>query len=127
MIIMFLMGIFAAFSAQISVLSFSVHGLNRAINNTPIEVMYQSVIIYEGEAYFDKSNFENAINYYYDFALNKYVKEKEIDFYYYNPSDGSMCIDNLCSAVEITINCKLMFDVDITRSMYYELGGGKNG
>ena len=78
MIIMFLMGIFAAFSAQISVLSFSVHGLNRAINNTPIEAMYQSVIIYEGEVYFDKSKFENAINYYYDFALNKYVKEKAV-------------------------------------------------
>lgn len=127
MIILFLTAIMMMFTAQISMISFSVQGLNRAIIATPIEAMYSSIILTDDHQYFDKEKFENTLLTYYESSLSRYTNNKEIEFYYYNKSDGSMCLTNECNAVEISIKCKLIFNYDYSRTMYYEIEGRNNG
>ena len=127
MIVMFILAIFVFFTAQTSLICFSYQGVNRAVINTPIEAMYSSIRFEDGEQYFDKEVLENKLLNYYDASLSRYTKNMEIEFYYYNIDDGSMCLTNKCNAVEISVDCKLTFDVKYHRVMYYEIKGGLNG
>ena len=127
MILLFLSAILLVFSAQIFALNFSIQGLNRAIINTPIELMYRTVYIGSSDVQFDSKKFEIELLKYYDQTLSRYSKERTIDFYYYDLADGSMCLRNYCDAVEITIDCKLMMTYTFHRVMYYELRRNNNG
>ncbi len=121
MIIVFLSAILVIFSGQLFFLNYSFQGLNRAIIATPIELMFNTVK-YEGDdVRFNKSAFEEMILNYYENTLTRYAKTYEVDFYYYDSNDYSMCISDSCSSVEITIDCKLMQSYDYHRVMYYEL------
>ena len=102
-------------------LSFSIHGIKRAIFSTPIELMNNTVLFSEDGIYFNKTKFENTVLNYYQNILPRYTKEYDVDFYYYNLLDGSMCIEDECSGVEITVNCKLTFVNNFSRTMYYEI------
>ena len=127
MILLFLSAILVVFCGILFSLSFSIQGLNRAIINTPIELMYRTVTYLENDIIFNPSAFESDMISYYDKALARYVENYDIDFYYYNIEDGSMCLTSPCKAVEITIECKLMMEYDYKRVMYYELRGKTNG
>lgn len=122
MIIMFLSAILTLFCGQLFFLNYSIQGLNRAIISTPIEMMTIGVRYGEDGVFLNKTAFENAVKDYYDSQLYRYAKSYDLSFYYYNASDGSMCLTNDCSAVEITVDCKLMSTYDYHRVMYYELG-----
>ena len=121
MILLFLSAILVVFCGLLFSLSFSVQGLNRAIINTPIEMMYRTVVFNNSEMKFEKEKFEENIMSYYDSTIIRYSKEYEVDFYYYDLSDGSMCLSNYCSCVEISVDCKLIMDYTFKRVMYYEL------
>ena len=123
MIMLFLSSILVVFCGMVFSLSFSIQGLNRAIINTPIELMYRTVKFDGEELLFNISQLESDLLSYYDKALTRYTKTFDVDFYYYNFEDGSMCLYKTCNAVEITIECKLMMEYDYRRVMYYELRG----
>ncbi len=116
-----LSGIFVIFAGGIFSLSFSIQGLKRSIINTPIELMYRSVELVDGEIKFEKNKLNQILLTYYNGILPRYSKEHNIELYYYNIDDESFCIEDYCSAIEITVNCKLIFDYDFTRTMYYEI------
>ena len=80
MILLFLSAILLVFSAQIFALNFSIQGLNRAIINTPIELMYRTVYIGSSDVQFDSKKFEIELLKYYDQTLSRYSKERTIDF-----------------------------------------------
>ena len=127
MILLFLSAILVVFCGMLFSLSFSIQGLNRAIISTPIELMYRTVM-YKGEdLVFNQREFEQDMLSYYNKSLARYVDTYDIDFYYYNIEDGSMCLTKTCNAVEISIECKLMMEYDYKRVMYYELRGKNNG
>ena len=123
MILLLLSAVLVVFSGLLFSLSFSIQGLNRAIINTPIEMMYRTVAFNNNEMKFEKEKFEENIMSYYDSTIVRYSKSYDVDFYYYELKDGSMCLSNYCSGVEITVNCKLMMDYTFRRVMYYELRG----
>lgn len=127
MILIFLSALLTMYSAQIFTLSFSIHGLNRAVIATPIELMYNAVNFTTEGGYFNKITFQDTVNKYYDNILPRYCKEHEVSFYYYNPEDGSMCLSKTCSGVEISIKCKLTITYEYNRTMFYELRGKNNG
>ena len=127
MIILFISAILYVFTSYLSILCFCYQGINRAVINTPIELMYSSIKIEDGSYSFDSGKFESTIMTYYESSLSRYTSSREIEFYYYNFEDGSMCLTNYCSAVEISIDCKLIFGTDYHRVMFYEIRGGKNG
>ena len=53
MILILFSAIFSVFSVQFFTINFAVTGLNRAIINTPIEMMYRDVINDGGNMYFN--------------------------------------------------------------------------
>lgn len=127
MILIWISAILMMFSAQIFSLSFSIQGLNRAVINTPIEMMYLSVNVSNEGMIFLKSDLEERLNSYYDTMLSRYSKSYSVEYYYYDPTDDSMCVSSKCTAVEITINCKLIANYDYTRVMYYQIKDNHNG
>lgn len=127
MINVLLSGIFVLIMGGIFSISFSFQGLNRAIINTPIESMFRTVEIENEGVFFDKNSFQNTMMRYYDNVIPRYAKEYSVEFYYFNLSDGSMCVSNFCSSVEITVNCKLIFNYDYSRTMTYSIRRTSNG
>ena len=121
MIILFISALLIVFCAQIFTFSFCLQGLNRAVINTPIELMYNTVTFAGSDGSFSKSNFEHMLMSYYDNVLPRYSAKHKVVFYYYNPSDGSMCLTDKCKAVEIGVKCKLTNGYVYNRVMYYEL------
>ena len=75
MILLFLSAILVVFCGLLFSLSFSVQGLNRAIINTPIEMMYRTVAFNNSEMKFEKEKFEENIISYYDSTIIRYSKE----------------------------------------------------
>ena len=127
MIILFLSAIIGVFSLQFFVLNYSIQGINRAVINTPIELMYKSVTFQEESPTFQIDKFESLLLDYYQSILPRYTKSYEIDFYFYVSGDESMCLENNCDGVEITINCKLNISYDYHRVMYYQMVEVNNG
>ena len=127
MIIIFISVIFGAYSLQFFALNYSIQGLNRAIVFTPIEMMYKSVSAYSETPDFNRKDFEYIIMRYYDHIIPRYSKDYEVEFYYYNLQDGSMCLTDTCKGVEITVNCKLNVTYQYHRVMYYELKEANHG
>ena len=121
MINVLLSGIFVLFAGGMFSISFCYQGLNRAVINTPIEVMFRTVEVENHSIHFDKNLFEESLLNYYDNTLPRYSKSHTVSFYYYNVEDESMCIENLCDAVEVTVNCKLIFNNDYSRTMSYRI------
>lgn len=127
MIILFISAILTSICYQIYTLNFQIQGINRAIVTAPIEVMFSSISIDEDEVWFIKNDLENTLNTYYSKILPRYCKSFTTDYYYYNPSNGSMCISNHCYAFEVTIDCKLNAAYTLERIMYYQIRDNYNG
>lgn len=127
MIILLISTIIGLVSVQFFALNYSIQGLNRAIIYTPIEMMYKSVKMYGEMPYFNIDDFELIVTNYYSKILPRYTNEYTLDFYYYNVSDGSMCLTNECDGVEITIICKLNITYEYKRVMFYEMSKTNNG
>lgn len=127
MIIMFISVIIGVVSLQYFALNYSIQGLNRAILFTPIELMYKSVSASSDKPLFDRDSFEYIVMRYYNSILPRYTKKYNVDFYYYNSFDGSMCLTDNCDGVEITLDCKLNITYTYHRVMFYEMKETNNG
>ena len=127
MILMFISMLIGIVSLQYFTLNYSIQGLNRAILYTPIELMYKCVSASGDKPHFDRDDFEGIVLDYYGHIIPRYSKNYEVEFYYYNLEDESMCITSYCDAVEITIDCKLNATYQYHRVMFYELRRVNNG
>lgn len=123
MILLFISAILVSFTGLLFSLNFSMQGLNRAVINTPIELLYRTVSYEDEILKFEKDRVEADLSHYYSKSLSRYCKDYTVDYYFYNKADGSMCLNNRCDAVEITVNCKLIMNYIFYRVMYYELKG----
>ena len=123
MILLFISAILVSFTGLLFSLNFSMQGLNRAVINTPIELLYRTVSYEDEILKFEKDRVEEDLSHYYNKSLSRYCKDYSVDYYFYNKVDGSLCLNNRCDAVEITVNCKLIMNYTFYRVMYYELKG----
>ena len=121
MIFMLLSALIMVFSLQFFTLNYQIQGLNRAIVSTPIELMYQDVVTTESGAGFESEQIKSHLISYYDKTITRYTEEYDVSFYFYQKSDHSMCLDDRCDGVEITVNCKLILDYEYNRVMYYQI------
>jgi len=126
-ILLFISAILVSFSGILFSLNFSVQGLNRAVINTPIELMYRTVSYKEDILLFEKDKLKKDLNTYYDKVLPRYCDDYKVEYYFYNKNDDSMCLSDRCNSVEISINCKLILNYTFYRVMYYEMKGRING
>ena len=127
MILLLISMLIGVYSIQFFALNYSIQGLNRAIIFTPIEMMYKCVNVYGDKPEIIKNDFEYLVLNYYKNILPRYTKNYEVEFYYYNSSDESVCIYDQCDGVEITIDCKLNVTYDYHRVMFYQIMENNNG
>ena len=127
MIIMLLCPLIGLVSLQYFTLNYGIQGLNRAILYTPIELMIKGVMSLGDKPSIIRDDFEYIVMSYYDSIIPRYSKEYTVDFYYYNSEDLSMCLEDTCDGVEITIECVLNMTYHYQRVMYYEIKETNNG
>ena len=127
MIIMLLCPLIGLVSLQYFTLNYGIQGLNRAILYTPIELMVKGVMSLGDKPSIVRDDFEYIVMSYYDSIIPRYSKEYTVDFYYYNSEDLSMCLEDTCDGVEITIECVLNMTYHYQRVMYYEIKEANNG
>ena len=114
--------LFASFT-----LSFRLQTINRVIINTPIEIFELSIPlanIDEENVYFDKNKLESKILSYYQNNISEYFKSYDVSFYYYNQADNSICVNDQCNAVEITVDGIYMFNFHYEKTIEYEIHKG---
>ena len=114
--------LFASFT-----LTFRLQTINRAIISTPVELFETSIPVAnvdENNFYFDKTTLESRILNYYSETISSYFKSYDVDFYYYNQSDKSICVSDECNAVEITVTGNYIFNFSYARSIFYEIHRG---
>ena len=116
------MFLFASFT-----LTYRLQTINRAIINTPVELFELSIPLVnvdENNLYFDKTKLENKVLSYYSEKFDGLFKSYDVDFYYYNQNDKSICVDDECNAVEITVTGNYFLTFNYEKSISYEIHKG---
>lgn len=102
--------------------------INRVVVNTPIQLFETSIITIkypdEKVLYFNKELLKTNLSKYYDDNLLKVFKNYQMELYYYNQENGSLCLSDQCNAVEVMIKGKYILDMDYLRSIKYEIHKG---
>ena len=105
----------ALMSLQLFTLTYRINGVNRTMFNIPKGIFESSIPLvqntYYPTIYYDKTILEDSLTYYFDTNLHKYVSHFDLEFYYYNQQDDSICVSDKCNAVEITLKASIMLDI----------------
>ena len=106
-------------------LGFQIITLNRVLTNTPLSIVETSIIqdpyIEEENVLFSKVQFEKRLNYYYEFELKNFKDRYNLDFYYFNQEDRSICMDDECSAVMVKFQANLFHDYHYERDLVFRV------
>ena len=122
MIISFLV---VTLSFNFFMMSYQVNGLNRLVMNAPISLFETAIelmdINEDNGPIFNKETLENNLTSYFDFSLPHYTDEYEVNFYYYNPSDHLVCLNENAKAVEVSVSASFIFAYQYQKTMFYEI------
>lgn len=106
-------------------MSYQSNGFNRLVMNAPISLFETAIelmdINEESGPIFNKEVLERNLTSYFDYSLPHYTEEYEVNFYYYNPSDHSVCIDEKAKAVEVKVSASFIFSYQYQKTMFYEI------
>ena len=115
---------FSSYSA-----SFHLQIVNRAVVYTPIEIFETSIEVIsrqdEDNLYFNKSLLEEMLDNYYERAINNHLSSYTVEKYYYNQADGSICVNNYCNAIEVTVRGRYSYLFTFSRTITYEIHRGE--
>ena len=76
----------------------------------------------EGEKpHFDKAILEENINRYFSYSMPTYTNDYELSYFYYNPNNHAICLEDKCYAVEVSVNATLALAFQYQRTMFYEI------
>jgi len=128
MLLIFVVLLLGTLSFQYFNISTKMSCLNRVVINTPRELFSVSIPLYQDDEdpimYFDKEKLERTVNEYYELNVSKYVETYNTKFYYFNPEDESMCIDEYCSSVDLTFTAKLGLNINYKRLLTFQIVEG---
>lgn len=106
-------------------MSYQINGINRLVMSVPISLYETAINVFEIDEEigpcFDKQILEENITYYFTFHMPRYTEDYELDFYYYNPIDHSLDMNDEVKAVEVTINANIILYYHYQKTMYYEV------
>lgn len=125
MINMIISFVVAVLSFNFFMMSYQVNGVNRLVMNAPIALFETSLELLDvnekNGPIFNKEILEDNLTSYFDYSLPHYTDDYEISFYYYNPSDHSVCLDERCRAVEVKVSASFLFNYHYEKTMFYEV------
>ena len=106
-------------------MSYQINGINRLVMSAPMSLYETAINVFEIDEetgpYFDKEILEDNITYYFTFDMPRYTDDYELEFYYYNPIDHSLDMNDEVKAVEVTINANIILYYHYQKTMYYEI------
>ena len=106
-------------------MSYQINGINRLVMSAPMSLYETAINVFEIDEekgpYFDKEILEENITYYFTFHMPRYTEDYQLDFYYYNPIDHSLDMNDEVKAVEVTINANIVLYYHYQKTMYYEI------
>lgn len=106
-------------------MSYQINGINRLVMSAPMSLYETAINVFEIDEetgpYFDKEVLEENITYYFTFHMPRYTEDYQLDFYYYNPIDHSLDMNDEVKAVEVTINANIILYYHYQKTMYYEI------
>jgi len=106
-------------------MSYQINGINRLVMSAPMSLYETAINVFEIDEetgpYFDKEILEENITYYFTFHMPRYTEDYQLDFYYYNPIDHSLDMNDEVKAVEVTINANIILYYHYQKTMYYEI------
>ena len=106
-------------------MSYQINGINRLVMSAPISLYETAINVFdideETGPYFDKEILEENITSYFTFHMPRYTDDYELDFYYYNPSDHSLDMNDEVKAVEVTLEANIVLHYRYQKTMYYEI------
>ena len=106
-------------------MSYQINGINRLVMSAPMSLYETAINVFEIDEekgpYFDKEILEENITYYFTFHMPRYTDDYQLDFYYYNPIDHSLDMNDEVKAVEVTINANIILYYHYQKTMYYEI------
>ena len=95
-------------------LSYQINGVNRLVLGMPIALYETALNLYdineEDGPYFDKEILEDNLTSYFSYSMKKYTSDYQLTFYYYDPSNGAICLEDECRAVEISLSASLILN-----------------
>lgn len=107
-------------SFQIFATSYRINGINRSFLNIPISIFESSIPLVqdvaEPEIYYDKALLESQLTSYFDKTIDKYCNDYSLSFYYYSQEDESICVNDKCTAIEITLKAEVILLINYQRS-----------
>lgn len=112
-------------------LAYQINGINRVVASTPVSI-FESSILHDLEndepsVLFSKTLVNEKLDNYYSKELSRFTEKFSYEIYFYNSSNGSLCIPEECGAVEVTFYATLMYDYEYTRVLNYEVVNTKYG
>ena len=106
-------------------MSYQINGINRLVMSAPMSLYETAINVFdideETGPYFDKEILEENITSYFTFHMPRYTDDYELDFYYYNPSDHSLDMNDEVKAVEVTLEADIVLHYRYQKTMYYEI------
>ena len=103
-------------------LAYQINGLNRLIIYTPNSIVETSTYVDGEHAYsFPKEHIEAEFSLYLEPKIERYTKNYQIEYYFYNQFDHSYCIQEYCDALQIHVAADLMFNYKYSRKIFFEI------
>lgn len=106
-------------------ISFQINGVNRLVLGAPIALYETAINLFDLEVgekpAFDKEILEENITSYFAYSMPSFTNDYSLSFYYYNPEDHSICLEDECYAVEVEVRASLMLSYPYQRTMFYEI------
>lgn len=106
-------------------MSYQINGINRLVMSAPMSLYETAINVFEIDEetgpYFDKEILEDNITYYFTFHMPRYTDDYELEFYYYNPIDHSLDMNDEAKAVEVTVSANIILYYHYQKTMYYEI------
>lgn len=128
MIVLLFVFTLSAFLFSSFTISLKLQTINRAVIYMPIEIFETAIPVAnidENEGlYFNKDWLTNNLDSYFENKLSRIMKDYSYSLYYYNQNDQSICINDKCDAVEVTVTGHYAFNFLYSRSINYEIRKG---
>ena len=111
--------------------TYRYNGINRTFMEMPISLIEMSIPLYsEDDDFIMRFNREELISnltYYFDNTITKYTNNYHLDYYFTYTDNEEMCLDDNCTAIEITLNADVFLLAQYNKTMRYEIRSNIDG
>lgn len=125
MIAVFISFFVVVLSFNFFMISHQINGINRLVMSAPLSLFETAINLFEIDEdngpTFDKYILEDNITSYFDYHMPTYTSDYELSFYYYDPIDHSLDMDDEPVAVEVLVTANLALSYTYNKTMYYEI------